>query len=336
MYKICITFCFLSSFVASIEIIPISSDVWNHTYSPHWDVETQSLHFVDFLSENRVLNRYDMCENRIYSATIETNQVPAFMIPLKRRPFQFAGGIDRSVKVINWDGRDSVATISKNLFRVEQSSKYDGNFWSVSKASPSSRFYGGTYRSVICSLSSTANASLYRYSKNIGVGRLVKNLKVSGGIDWNVKERKFYHVDSCNGIIREFDYDPKTMNICNERIVFKFRDIDGDRVPSYIPLGLTIDTKGCLWVALYFGGAILKIDPKKSKVMRKIELPTEIVTGVAFGGRNLDILFATTGSKAFSLSSGEISKTPFSPGSGHVYMIKGLGAKGFPGREMCI
>lgn len=103
--------------------------------------------------------------------------------------------------------------------------------------------------------------SLYGYSRKIGVVRLLKNEKVAAGIDWNVKENKFYHVDSCNGIILEFDYNPKTLELCNERIAFKFHDIYGDEVPSYIPLGMTIDVKGYLWVALYYGRSILKIDP---------------------------------------------------------------------------
>lgn len=33
--------------------------------------------------------------------------------------------------------------------------------------------------------------------------RILRNGKVAAGIDWNVNEKKFYHVDSCNGIFRE-------------------------------------------------------------------------------------------------------------------------------------
>lgn len=190
--------------------------MWNHTYSPHWDEKTQSLYFVDFLSPTRVLNRYDMRENRIYSATIEGNQVPAFFIPLKKRANQFAGGIERTVKIINWNGIDPIGTTSQHLFTVEKSSKYDGNYWDIAKASPSHKFYGGTYRIEICSFTSAANASLYGYSKEAGVIRLLRNEKVAAGIDWNEKEKKFYHIDSCNGIIREFDYDPKTFELCKQ------------------------------------------------------------------------------------------------------------------------
>lgn len=48
----------------------------------------------------------------------------------------------------------------------------------------------------------------------------------------------------------------------NERVIFDLFGTYGPVIPSYIPLGLTIDTKGFLWVALYYGSAVLKIDPR--------------------------------------------------------------------------
>lgn len=69
--------------------------------------------------------------------------------------------------------------------------------------------------------------------------------------------------------------------------------------------------------------------------MKKIHLPAEIVTNLAFGGPNLDILFITTGSKAFALDSGKVLSN-FSPESGTIYMIKGLKAKGYSGRKLCL
>lgn len=74
---------------------------------------------------------------------------------------------------------------------------------------------------------------------------------------------------------------------------------------------------------------------RKSKIVQKIKIPAKFVTNIVFGGRNLDILFVTTGSNAFNLSSGEIL-TSLSTGSGMVYMIKGVGARGFPGRTLSI
>lgn len=119
----------------------------------------------------------------------------------------------------------------------------------------------------------------------------------------------------------------------NERIAFQFRGFRPGKIPSYVPLGLTIDTEGFLWVALYHGGAVWKIDPDKSKVVQKIKLPAKIITTLTFGGPKLDILFVMSGSKAFDLGTGDILTNLH---GGQIFMIKGLGARGFPGRKLNI
>lgn len=155
-----------------------------------------------------------MNENRIYSAVFEGNEIPAFLIPLKKYKNQFVGGIERSVKIFEWNGKNDTARVVRTWFSVEQAPKYDKNYWNIAKASPTHQFYGSTYRTEVCSLSSSPNASLYRFTKKLGSVRLLRNEKVPAGIDWNIKENKFYHVDSCNGIIFEYDYNPKTGDIC--------------------------------------------------------------------------------------------------------------------------
>lgn len=54
------------------------------------------------------------------------------------------------------------------------------------------------------------------------------------------------------------------MNVFNfsakGRIVFKYLGNYGDPHQS-IPLGLTIDTHNFLYVALYYGGAVLRVNP---------------------------------------------------------------------------
>jgi len=52
----------------------------------------------------------------------------------------------------------------------------------------------------------------------------------------------------------------------------------------------------------------------------EIKLPCEQVTSVAFGGPNLDILFATSAGKEF--------KSAQPPPAGGVFKITGLNAKG--------
>lgn len=52
------------------------------------------------------------------------------------------------------------------------------------------------------------------------------------------------------------------MHIDDGRIVYKFDNYGDD---AYTPLGLTIDTKGYLYATAYFGGEVLKINPRLFK-----------------------------------------------------------------------
>lgn len=85
---------------------------------------------------------------------------------------------------------------------------------------------------------------------------------------------------------------------------------------------MTIDTDGYLWVALFNGSAVIKVDPKIGTVVDKVAIPAEQVTSVTFGGPNLDILFVTTAS--FNLVSEQ------KPPCGSTFMVTGIGAKGYP------
>lgn len=49
-------------------------------------------------------------------------------------------------------------------------------------------------------------------------------------------------------------------DIDNGRVVYDFRI--GKKIPSQYPVGLVVDTKGFIYVAMYNGGAVWKIDPK--------------------------------------------------------------------------
>lgn len=97
---------------------------------------------------------------------------------------------------------------------------------------------------------------------------------------------------------------------------FKAKDIKG------IPDGTTIDTDGNLWVALFMGSCILKIDPKKGEVLQKIPIPAYFITSATWGGPNYDVLYVTSAKLDIC---GEQK-----PLCGATFMVTDLGAKGYP------
>ena len=81
---------------------------------------------------------------------------------------------------------------------------------------------------------------------------------------------------------------------------------------SNVPDGMTIDSKGMLWIALWNGSAVTRWDPSTGKHLSTVSVPCPRVTSCCFGGPRLDVLYITTASD--SLSDGSDSLYPFAGG----------------------
>jgi gluconolactonase len=106
---------------------------------------------------------------------------------------------------------------------------------------------------------------------------------------------------------------------CKNIFTLKKADIPGG------PDGMTIDTDGNLWIAIFGGDRIIKIDPRKPEtLLESIKLPAHQVTSAAWGGPDLDQLYVTTA----KLTTDGIEYPP--PDHGATYVITGTGSKGLP------
>lgn len=63
-------------------------------------------------------------------------------------------------------------------------------------------------------------------------------------------------------------------------------------------------------------------------------MPTQIITSSAFGGPDLDILFVTSASAATDVYTGEGNGAVLTNSAGYLFMVTGLGAKGFAGNKL--
>lgn len=99
-----------------------------------------------------------------------------------------------------------------------------------------------------------------------------------------------------------------------------------------VPDGVALDTEGKLWVAVFNGARVLRIDPASGALLSALEIPAKQVTSVAFGGADLDELYVTTACVFLPddpLAADDRAKYP---DSGAVFRVTGLGVRGFPGR----
>lgn len=89
------------------------------------------------------------------------------------------------------------------------------------------------------------------------------------------------------------------------------------------PDGMAIDTNGNLWVAVFQSGKVYNINGENGKILREIDMPAMQVTSIAFGGRDLDEMYVTSGK--YNVSEEKTGN------EGCTFKVTGLGVKGFPG-----
>ena len=130
-------------------------------------------------------------------------------------------------------------------------------------------------------------ASLYRLDPDLSVHRMVEGVGCSNGLAWSPDSRTMYYTDSHGPVVWAWDFDPATAEIANRRTYVDLSFVSG------IGDGATVDAEGCYWLTIPFKGKVLRFDPA-GKLMRTIEMPTDLPTCCEFGGDDLDILYVTS------------------------------------------
>lgn len=183
---------------------------------------------------------------------------------------------------------------------VNPESHLSGQRFNDGKCDPSGRFWAGTLSYKI----ENGAGSLYTINSNRKVHTKLENLTIPNGMAWNPDRASFYFIDSPDKKIYRFDYDNETGSISNRHVLFEFEST------TALPDGMTIDSDGHLWVALYNGFKVVRIDPQNSTIDFEVELPVPQVTSCTFGGPQLNELYITTARE--HMTEEEISTAPLS------------------------
>ncbi|MGK0186557.1 MAG: sugar lactone lactonase YvrE [Verrucomicrobiales bacterium] len=152
------------------------------------------------------------------------------------------------------------------------------------KCDPLGRFWAGTMDMD----EGAPLGSLYMLDADARATRQWQGVTVSNGLAWGPDGTTFYYIDSPTRKIAAFDYEAETGHLTNHRFIITLPEGEG------FPDGMTIDTEGKLWIALWQGWGVVRYDPKTGERIGKIDIPVERVTSCTFGGSNLDELFITT------------------------------------------
>jgi sugar lactone lactonase YvrE len=122
---------------------------------------------------------------------------------------------------------------------------------------------------------------LYRANADGHATLLKDGLKFANGVGLSPDRRRLYHVESLSSI---FVYDVASDGGLTNKAVFSTQE-DGD--------GLAVDAEGCVWVAGFGSGELVRYRPDGS-VERRVPVPHKVVTSLTFGGADLRDLYVTT------------------------------------------
>jgi len=231
---------------------------------PTWDVDRQRLIWVDILHSR--VHSYDPVSGRRTVLTTEQHVGAA-------KP-RAGGGL-----VLNL--RDGVGLHGPDGFRWLHHEPVPGRRANDAAVAPDGSLWAGTMR-----YDETAGGgSLFRITGDGTVTPVLDEVAVSNGTGWSPDGRLMYYIDSPTRRIDVFDMADGTP--VGRRPLAEIADGEG------WPDGLTVDADGCVWVALWDGGAVRRYTPD-GELDRVVNLPVRRPTACAFGGAELSDLYITT------------------------------------------
>jgi sugar lactone lactonase YvrE len=238
---------------------------------PAWDPATGRLIWLDILGMR--VHTYDPATGR---RTVRTTEQHVGAVKPRA-----GGGL-----VLNL--RDGVGLLDlDDTFRWLHHEPVAGRRANDAAVAPDGSLWAGTMRYD----EAPGGGTLTRLTGDGTAETILPDVTVSNGTGWSPDGRLMYYVDSPTRRVDVFDHDGERIH--GRRPLVEIEEGAG------FPDGLTVDADGCVWVALWDGGAVRRYTPR-GELDRVIPLPTSRTTACAFGGAGLTDLYVTTARKGLS------------------------------------
>ena len=232
---------------------------------PAWDARTQTLYWVDVL------------EKRIYAGSKLFLQLDDFVSCLAPRK---DGGLVIAQRFGFWTFEPDT---NKLLTLASPKGEPSNNRFNDGKCDPRGRFVAGT----MDHNEQETSGSLYSLSPEGRIKKLLKDVRISNGIAWSPDCKTMYFIDTPTREVKAFEYDIETGQAANPHTLIRFEDTFG------WPDGMTTDTAGNLWIAMW-GGARVTLWNAKGMLLEQFGVPALNVTSCVFGGAEMNELFITS------------------------------------------
>lgn len=231
---------------------------------PAWDEKTQTLYWVDILAK------------RVYAGTevlVELDEFIGCLAPRKNGNLI----LGKRASFVDFDLRTSQQTVLAAVTESATNRMNDG------KCDPTGRLIAGT----MDMNEKDPTGTVYSFDGE-DTRVLFRDVTISNGMAWSPDYKTFYYIDTPTREIKAFDYDLPTGSIANPRVAFKISEQLG------WPDGMTSDTQGNLWIAMWGGAEVTRWNPNTGTMIGRVSVPALQTSSVVFGGRDRNELYVTS------------------------------------------
>ena len=250
---------------------------------PVWDDSTGRLMWVDIMAGAVHATSTDGRDEIVWEAGTAVGCIAA----LGENRWMVAER-DRLSIVTNWNEREEVA-----LLPIDEDVRTNDG-----KLDPAGRLVVGTLQDD----AADGRGSLFSWDGD-SLSVLIKSVSISNGLAWDAAGTTMYYIDTPTLEIVAYCYDLATGKISGRRVHVSIDPSNGS------PDGMTIDSEGALWVALWGGGCVHRY-LRDGTLDRVITVDATNVSSCAFNADE---------SRLFITSA--LQDAPGNPGDGaiHVY-----------------
>lgn len=235
---------------------------------PLWDHISNTLYYVDI--QGKTLRKLDYSNGKIKD-TVFPQQLGTIAFTKDGR---LLGAMEDGIYYIDTMGGMKPAHLPI---------KIEGFRFNDGKVGPDGRFYAGT-------ISRNNLGAFYSLDSKGKIEKLFGNVGNSNGLDWDENKKLFYYNDTPTRRTDVYSYSEIDGSVDSRKLVRYYDAAMG------CPDGMTMDSEGMLWVALWGGWQAVRINPDNGEILNVIKLPVANVACCAFAGDDLKDLVITTAS----------------------------------------
>lgn len=252
--------------------------------SPVWDDAGQCLWWVDLLKGE--LHRLDPSAG-VDRCHATVGQSLGFVAPF--RADEFVAGT-----------RESVGTLSLSTGEYSLKTQIEGDRAGYrandGKCDPRGRLWLGTM-----SDEQRKDGRWYRVDGDWEITEWRDDGEIPNGLCWSPDRSRMYLADSGRSVVEIWSCDPVEGLPVALVSTIDFPPEQGR------PDGMTVDADGCIWVALWGGGAVRRYRPD-GMLDRQLDVPVTLTASCEFGGEDRDLLFIT--SARYQLTAAQLAAEP--------------------------